>query len=107
MTTPSELTAPDLTFSTGDAGELTILLTDSQSSDGFRPIWVALPGSGQLEVIYEFIGQPPATAILWHQGGNYDQLILGPNTYNSLPGDALYFSISDQTQSLKVGWAYV
>lgn len=108
MTTPAEVTAPDLAFS-GDvqAGEMTILLTGASVSGGICPLWIALPGAGTLQVIYEYQDQPAAMAILWHQGGNYEKLIPGPNTYNSMPGDALFFAMAYEGQSIKVGWAYV
>jgi hypothetical protein len=103
MSTP-ELARPDLTLSTG-AAAMTILLTGADP--GIEPIWIALPGSGDLEVIYEYQDQPAATAILWHQGGNYVPLVAGDQVYNSFPGDALYFAMAYQGQSIKVGWAYV
>jgi hypothetical protein len=106
MTSPSEVIAPELTFS-GDAetAQMTILVTGVSS--GLCPLWIALPGAGKLQVIYEYQDQPAATAILWHQGGTYDKLIPGPNTYNSSPGDALYFTLAYEGQSIKVGWAYL
>lgn len=103
MTAP-ELVQPDLTLSTG-AGAMTILMTGA--NPGIDPLWIALPGSGALQVIYEYQDQPAATAILWHQGGTYDQLVPGDKVYQSSRGDALYFSMAYEKQAIKVGWAYV
>jgi len=103
MSTP-ELARPDLSLSTG-AGAMTTLLTGA--NPGIDPIWIALPDSGPLEVIYEYQDQPAATAILWHQGGSYDPLVPGDQVYKSSPGDALYFAMAYEGQSIKVGWAYV
>ena len=108
MSTP-ELARPDLTLSTESTGDapMTIMVTGDGQNSGTETIWIVLPGSGQLEVIYEYQDQPAATAILWHQGGNYQNLVPGSQIYNSAPGDALYFQMAYENQSIKVGWAYV
>lgn len=110
MTNPAELTLPDLTFtSEGDsqAGQMTTMVTGAAVSPGISPILIALPGSGKLQICYEYQDQPAQTAILWHQGGSFQQLTPGCQNYNSLPGDALIFDMAYQGQSIKVGWAYL
>ena len=108
MTTPSKTTAPDLTFTdSAQAAAMTVLVTGEAVSPESCPLWIALPGSGTLQVIYEYQDQPAATAILWHQGGSYVPLTPGYNTYSSQPGDALYFVMAYEGQSIKVGWAYL
>jgi hypothetical protein len=106
MTTPANLRPPDLTLASADTGELTTMVTGADVSAGISPVWIALPDSGQLLVVYEFQDQPAATAMLWHQGGTYEDLVPGPQTYNSLPGDAIYVALAYEGQSIKVGWAY-
>lgn len=110
MTTPSKATMPDLAFSGGGepAGEHTTVVTGiSLVGSGLSPFYIALPGSGTLAVLYEYQDQPAATAVLWHDGGSYEQLTPGVDTYNSLPGDALSFVMAYEGQSIKVAYAYV
>jgi len=108
MTDPAELTLPDLTFTGGDpqAAQMTTLLTGDAVNPGISPILIALPGSGNLQICYEYQDQPARTAILWHQGGSTQPLTPGCQNYNSMPGDVLIFTLAYAGQSIKVGWAY-
>ena len=47
------------------------------------------------------------TTLVTNSDGTYDELLPGPNLYNSLPGDALVYSLAFATQSIKLGWAYL
>ena len=111
MTDPAELTFPDLTFAGGggpQAGPMTTLVTGAVVSPGISPVLIALPGSGQLQICYEYQDRPAKTAILWHQGGSFQPLIPGCQTYNSrCPETALILEMAYAGQSVKVGWAYL
>jgi hypothetical protein len=80
----------------------TILVTgiDSQT-------WIVLPDSGTLWVAYEYADQPAAAVFIWHQGGSTEQVNPGFQTFNVNATDALVYQLTDPTQSIKLGWAYM
>jgi hypothetical protein len=105
MATP-ELARPDLSLPASGNAAMTVLLTNADSA-GIEPTWVALPGSGQLEVNYRYTDEPAAAALLVHENGASVPLLPGDHIYTSMRGDALYVAMAFEGQSIKVGWAYV
>jgi hypothetical protein len=75
-------------------------------TSGAQQTSIQLPESGTLWVACECEGQQ-AEIYIWQQGGSTEPIGPGTQTFTVNPGDSIIFQITDLTQMLKLGWAYV
>jgi hypothetical protein len=83
----------------------TILLTDAPDELSGE---IALPGQGNLWVLFAYEGEPAPRVRLWHEGG--EEVVVKPKqeqVLESRAGDGLRYTLGFTDQELKLVWAYV
>lgn len=112
MTTPSVSPQPsDLALSPDlpgadqvpAAGEQSVLVT---GLNGPLSNLLQLAQSGQIWIAYEWGDAPARYIVLWHQGGATQPINPGWNNFTVNAGDAIMWTLSSPTNSIKIAWQY-